>query len=151
MSMMWTQYVSPKKMNECIKVPWLNPAEMLKFFQIVFEWTLLQSCESWSANCLASIEVYSAKSSEEVESGMFTFTIRTTASNKGVIMIMRIVIFYSGSEALCSCVVTLRAMKPYIPVPVVAFGREVKLQINSHIENHRLVRARVRLFRNFYP
>ena len=61
-------------------------------------------------------------------------------------MIMSIVIFYSGSVALCSCVVTLRAMKPYIPVPVVAFGREVKLQINSHIENHRLVRARVRLF-----
>ena len=86
---------------------------------------------------------------------MFTFTNRTTASNKGVIMIMimimSIVISYSGSVALCSCVVTLRAMKPYIPVPVVAFGREVKLQINSHIENHRLVRARVRLFRNFYP
>ena len=82
---------------------------------------------------------------------MFTFTIRTTASNKGVIMITSIVLSYSGSKALCSCVVTLRAMKPYIPVPVVAFGREVKLQINSHIENHRLVRARVRLFRNFYP
>ena len=63
-----------------------------------------------------------------------------------MIMIMSIVISYSGSVALCSCVVTLRAMKPYIPVPVVAFGREVKLQINSHIENHRLVRARVRLF-----
>ena len=60
---------------------------------------------------------------------MFTFTNRTTASNKGVIMIMitSIVIFYSGSVALCSCVVTVRAMKPYIPVPVVAFGREVKL------------------------
>ena len=36
-------------------------------------------------------------------------------------------------------------MKPYISVPVVAFGREFKLQINSHIENHRLTRARVQV------
>ena len=43
-------------------------------------------------------------------------------------------------------------MESYISAPVVAFGRESRLQINSHIENHRRPgRVFCCSVGNFYP
>ena len=53
--------------------------------------------------------------------------------------------YVCNSAGCVGCCYT-HAMEPYISVPVVAFGREFKLQINSHIENHRRTRARVQVF-----